>query len=574
MTQLLRHRGLRLFGLVAGLVVVAVWMLLPPAPRVTPPLAGGPPTARGAYHIHSDRSDGSGSVDDIAAAAARAGLQFIVITDHGDGTRQPDAPQYRHGVLVIDAVELNTASGHLVALGMPAAPYPLAGTAADVIEDVRRLGGYGIAAHPDSPRASLGWTAWEVPVDGVEWINADSSWRDEPATALTRAVLGYPIRPGGAVAWLLDRPVDLLARWDAMGATRSVPALAAADAHARISLRDPGADGDTSALQLPVPGYEAVLRAFSNHVVLSEALTGVATPDATAIVSAIASGRVFTVIDALASPGGLAYTATAGGVVAHMGGSVPLEAGVNLRARVSGPAGTTLRLMRDGVVVHDSGDAEVSWSASGPGVYRVEAHVPGAPGTPPVPWVLSNPIYVGLARPPGASRGPYDAPLSRIPARAAEAAPEHGTGDVSELVDAHLADARARQLAGEQPIGWRFALSSGVPAGQFAAVQLPVAGGVSAFERVRFTVRAAAPLRAWLQLRAGPATERWGKTFYADEEPRVVELLLRDFLPIGATSTAAPPLARIDSLLFVVDTLNSRPGATGSLTLSDIAFVR
>lgn len=564
----------RLAALLVALVALAWFALLPPAPLPTAVLDGSPATARGAYHVHSDRSDGSGTLDQIAQAAGRAGLQFVIVTDHGDGTRPPEAPQYRHGVLVIDAVELNTASGHLVALGIPAAPYPFAGTAADVMEDVRRLGGFGIAAHPDSPRTTLGWAAWDVAVDGVEWINADSSWRDESATALVRAVLGYPVRPAGAVAWLVDRPVDLLARWDAMGATRSVPALAAADAHARISLRDPGADGDTSALQLPVPGYEAVFRAFSNHVVLDEALTGVAAPDATAIVGAITRGRVFTVIDAVASPGSLVFTATTGGAVAHMGESVTLDAAVHLRARVSGPAGTTLRLMRDGVVMHDSGDADVSWSASGPGVYRVEAHVPGAPGTPPVPWVLSNPIYVGLPRPPVASDGPPAAPLSRIPARAAEAAVEHGPGDLSELVDAQLADARSRRLAGEQPIGWRFALSPGVPAGQFAAIQLPVAGGVSAFERVRFTVRSAAPLRAWLQLRAGPATERWGKTFYADDEPRVVELSLRDFLPIGATSTAAPPLARIDSLLFVVDTLNSRPGATGAVTLSEIAFVR
>jgi len=439
---------------------------------------------------------------------------------------------------------------------------------------VRRLGGYGIAAHPDSPKPTLGWTDWDVAVDGVEWINADSSWRDEPASALVRALLGYPVRPAGAVGGLLDRPVNLLARWDAISATRSVTALAAADAHARISLRDPGADGDTSALQLPLPGYEAVFRAFSNHVVLNEALTGAATPDATALVRAIAGGRVYTVIDALASPGGLDFTATAGGVVAHMGESVAPDAEVSVRARVSGPAGTTVRLMRNGVVVHESGDAEMSWSASGPGVYRVEAHVPGAPGTPPVPWVLSNPIYVGLPRPPAASGGPPVEPRSRIPARTAEAATEHGAGDRSELVDAQLGDARERRLAGAPPIGWRFALSSGVPAGQFAAVQLPVAGGVSAFERVRFTVRSAEPVRVWLQLRAGPATERWGKTFYADEESRVVELSLRDFLPIGTTSTTAPPLTRIDSLLFVVDTLNHRPGSSGSLTLSEIAFVR
>ena len=35
--------------------------------------------------------------------AARAGLKFIVFTDHGDATRTPDPPAYRSGVLCIDA---------------------------------------------------------------------------------------------------------------------------------------------------------------------------------------------------------------------------------------------------------------------------------------------------------------------------------------------------------------------------------------------------------------------------------------------------------------------------------------
>ena len=81
-------------------------------------------------------------------------------------------------------------------------------------------------------------------------------------------------------------------------------------------------------------------------------------------------------------------------------------------------------------------------------------------------------------------------------------------------------------------------------------------------------------MRVWVQLRAGQATERWGKTFYADVESRIVELSLKAFLPIGVTSSAMPPLDRIDSVLFVVDTLNSRPGASGSLTISGVAFVR
>jgi hypothetical protein len=105
------------FVLMAAAVLAAalLFVLLPLPPRAVvladPPIA----TAIGAFHVHTNRSDGSGTPDEVAAAAARAGLNFIVLTDHGDGTREPEPPQYRSGVLVIDGVELSTQTGHYIA---------------------------------------------------------------------------------------------------------------------------------------------------------------------------------------------------------------------------------------------------------------------------------------------------------------------------------------------------------------------------------------------------------------------------------------------------------------------------
>ena len=82
-------------------------------------------------------------------------------------------------MLVIDAVEISTTGGHYVALGLPRAPYRLAGEPRDVVEDVARLGGFGIVAHPDSPKDDLRWRDWTLPFDGIEWLNADSEWRNE-----------------------------------------------------------------------------------------------------------------------------------------------------------------------------------------------------------------------------------------------------------------------------------------------------------------------------------------------------------------------------------------------------------
>ncbi len=137
-----------------------VIVLLPPRPRVSVAVAdpaaatlAAPAVVRGAFHIHTERSDGTGTIEEVAAAAARAGLQFIILTDHGDGMRPPLAPAMHGGVLVLDGVEISTSGGHYVALGLPgASPYRLAGEPRDVVEDVRRMGGFGVAAHPDSPK--------------------------------------------------------------------------------------------------------------------------------------------------------------------------------------------------------------------------------------------------------------------------------------------------------------------------------------------------------------------------------------------------------------------------------------
>ena len=567
-------RRYRIPVIVLAAAVVIVFALLPPGTQTTTP----PPasTVRGAFHIHSNRSDGSGDVEVIAAAAARAGLQFIILTDHGDATRIPDPPAYRSGVLTIDGVELNTTAGHYAVIGLPVSPYPIAGTPGDVIEDVHRLGGFGFAAHPGSPRPSLSWQDWGAPIDGLEWINGDSEWRDEPWMPVGRAVLTYLLRAPQSMATLLDRPEGVLRQWDSLAAVRPIVALAGIDAHARLGFRQ-RTDPDASSIHVRLPGYESSFRTFSNHVALDGPLSGQAEIEARRIVEAIRNGHVYAVIDALATPGSLTFTATSGAGIAQMGDRLAVDGDVLLRASASMPPGTTLVLLRDGRRIQEvtDGPLEVN-GGKAPGTYRVEVYTRNAPGQPPVPWMVSNPIYAGLVtRSPDIA--PIPEPQSRIPARMSEAAAESGSNDTSNVeVDvAPQADLRDRPFTGDPSMKWRFALSPGTPAGQFAAVRVPVSGGLTAFDRVRFRVSASASMRAWVQLRAPVGnTERWGRTFYVDTDSRIVDLAFATFAPIGVTSSAQAPLDRVDSLLFVVDTLNTLPGKSGSITITEVGFVK
>src|SRR5262249_10006553 len=239
-----------------------------------------------------------------------------------DGTGEPGLPGYRNGVLYIDAVEISTNEGHVVVLGLPKSPSPLRGDATDVLGDVARLGGCAIAAHPESPKPELRWTDTKTPVGGIEWLNADSEWRDERPWTLLRALIAYPFRPPQALALLLDRPEAVLKRWDAMTQQRRVVGVAATDAHARVGVRTIGEPYDTGG-SLHFPSYVNSFREFS--IVLPDmTLTGDAANDARSVLAAIRDGHLYSIIDALAGPAVMRFSATSGTHTASMGDVLPL----------------------------------------------------------------------------------------------------------------------------------------------------------------------------------------------------------------------------------------------------------
>lgn len=545
-----------------GVAIGYVAVTLPPrAVQLTGPV---PPTiAYGAYHIHTRRSDGTGTVDDVARAAARAGLQFVILTDHGDATRPPDPPAFRHGVLCIDAVEIGTDDGHLVALGLAGpAPYPLGGEGRDVLDDVHRLGGMGIVAHPDSPAPRLRWRNWTIRYDGIEWLNADSEWRDDSVVHLLGTALRSTIRPAGSVASLFTRPVRTLRRWDTATRTRSVVGLAAVDAHARIGW-SAGEEPRRRTL-LAWPSYEAMFRTLDQAVILDHPLSGDAVADAGRVLAAIRAGHTFSITRAIAWPASLDFSATAPGVApVAMGDRMSVVPPV-VTFDAAVPQAPTARL----TLLHGATRVAVGQGSlhySGPtsvGAYRVEATYPGFD----LPWLIGNPIYFGRPSrgrpPPPTGANAISQPVLELPVTAPWTV-EHDASSTGRIETAP--DGRTLQFA--------FALGEGEPAGQYAALSIAV-GGTRGFDRVQLVGRASRPMRVSVQVRlpGGRDGQRWRRSVYLDETSRPVVLRLEDFLPVGRTTTQRPIVARVQSLLVVVDTVNTRPGQRGTVWLSGVAL--
>ncbi|MBM3776882.1 MAG: hypothetical protein FJW23_01415 [Acidimicrobiia bacterium] len=554
----------RLLGIALLAGLTGVWSLLPPPARqlgsVPPPL-GSP--VHGVFHVHTDRSDGGGSIDDVAEAAARAGLQFVVVTDHGDGTRPPEPPAYRSGALVIDAVEISTNQGHLVALGLGEAPYRLGGDGRDVVEDVHRLGGFAVAAHPDSARRSLRWSAWDQPIDALEWLNGDSEWRDEPRSQIARLALTYLLRSPESLGRVLDRPDATLARWDALTAARRIVAVAGSDAHARLRLVGEGAQASrTDALALRVPGYEAVFRAFSIGL-QGTVLSGDAAADSAAVLGALTAGRVYSVIDAAATPGALRFEASSGNLTAAAGDALPIDGPVRLQVRIHAPSTARIVLVQDGRRLEPVAGTWLDRVVEAvPAVYRVEVELPGAPGQPPVPWMLSNPIYVGREDPSGQAEPRASAEQSGavtpLGADIAEWAIEHSEGS-----DAALDEGRG--LSGGVQAQIRYAISGAESSHPYAAAAVPLPDGLAGFARLRFRIGADRPMRVSVQLRvpASETGERWQRSVYVADVTRDVSIDLDDLRPFKDTSEQLPPLDLVRDLLFVVDTVNTASGSSG-----------
>jgi hypothetical protein len=202
-----------------------------------------------------------------------------------------------------------------------------------------------------------------------------------------------------------------------------------------------------------------------------------------------------------------------------------------------------------------------------PAVFRVEVRVPGAPGAPPVPWLVTNPIHLvpqGLRAAPAAGHRP------------ATDARDLMAADWGVEREATSAGAVARNDGAAGGAALRYTLGGGEPAGQYAAIAIPAPPDLAAYDRLSFLGRADKPMRVSVQVRrpAGPEGQRWRRSIYLDTEPRATTVFFDDMTPIGPTDTWKPDLAGANTVLIVVDTVHAEPGTAGTVWLEGLRLER
>jgi hypothetical protein len=300
-------------------------------------------------------------------------------------------------------------------------------------------------------------------------------------------------------------------------------------------------------------------------------LTGNAQEDARRVLDGIRRGHVYSTVDALAGPAALRIAATNGSRAASMGDTLPTSGPVHIGVAAQAPPDVAITLFRNGVAVASARGARLDHDASAePAEYRVEVALPDAPGTPPVPWIVSNPIYVG--RSPETPVDPSHNPV-RTSAVVYEGGPARGWRIEKNTASDAAIDVIGA-LSGTQLL-LRFAMSGTAADSPYVAFVMPATTAIAMYERLVFTARADRPMRASVQLRApGGEGARWRRSVYLDQTPRTIDLAFSDFRPADADGSAQFSLSTIDSILLVVDTVNTRIGSNGEIQIDDIKYAR
>jgi hypothetical protein len=305
-----------------------------------------------------------------------------------------------------------------------------------------------------------------------------------------------------------------------------------------------------------VPSYEASFRTFTDNVILPAPLSGNADRDAQALIASIRGGFVYTLIDAVATPG---YVDV---LPVHTPGKA-----LWLDLKVTLPPRGELITFENGVEKNRSArGAGATEFSPGEGPVRFEVDVPESPGSPPVwkpyalsiPWLLTNPFYSST------SSGVQDSHPVAAPSLPL-GLPWHAEKDPRSV---------AMVTGSGDPVGsLQYQLAPGAKTSQFAALVGDLKGRTRDFTTLLFVGSAAQPSRISVQLRYGSG-ERWGTSVYLEPAPREIVVPVARMQPLDRQDGRAPDSGTATSLLFVADLTNAKPGDSNTFTIANLRTAR
>ena len=333
-------------------------------------------------HIHSTHSDGTGTVPEIARAAARARADVVLLTDHDTlAARRAGEEGWYGDVLLLAGEEVSPLGrDHYLAFGLDGHVRHRGLDACGIARAVRDAGGFGFAAHPFS-EGSKRFRRPGMPFGGLDCdaLHGIELWSFANDTG--ERVTGIPslIRFLAMPGRVLDHPPGRNMRgWEALCRERRVVAIGGLDAHQFGKRVGP-------VVPVRIMAYRRTFRYIRTHVLCEAPPTRELERDRGLVYDALREGRCYIAVDAVAPAKGFRFEADD----ASMGAEV-FAGPRTLRVRT--PLAARLAVVRDGVEIATGEGTALDVEVEEPGVYRAEARRRAKRRDRT--WIVSNPIYL------------------------------------------------------------------------------------------------------------------------------------------------------------------------------------
>ncbi len=488
----------------------------------------------GVMHVHSIHSDGGASLAEIAAKATQAGLDFVITTDHGNPNRPEET--LPTDPIFIAGSELATDGGHMLAVDYGTPTYNFPSDPDQATADIRSEGGFSVIAHPMNAR--IPWTRWPMPpATGMEVFNGDSEWREVSWSRLARVLPLYWLNPVYFHLQMYHYPGEALRAFDREAAERPFYMFSGLDAHDNVRL--------SNTRSIHFPDYLPLFQTLRLRIPAGVPKTR------EGVLKALGHGRFYLSLDGIGSGAGFAFTGSQAGRSYSMGEAMPDLGG---RLEVTTEDGSRVRLLLNGKEVA-TGTGRLTAVAAAAGAYRVEVYRSDHPFDPALPWILSNPIFVGssYARPtpeeaPTIPEGPY---LEILPSRF------HSEAGPSSNAEYDGSTMR-----------FRIGMTSDPTVSPFVALCLRNQPPLN--KNRRFLLRFASDrvYRVWFEIRAGPSVYRTSVKSGPAPVTNVVDLARIQPSPKSAGALADSEAST--ELYFVLDKQSVPMGTAGYLRLESV----
>jgi hypothetical protein len=358
-------------------------------------------TYSGVSNVHTQRSIGSGTFEDIAAAAKATGTDFVIVTDYGAHAPASEGNAYYGKTLFIDGGEYSVIDSRILNFGFKDTAHlsspgrtPLLFNEILSRPERKDDSGLFVLAHP--LKKGYEWRGDLPPgLNGIEIFNLRSiwqaSWRQQKFDFISAALI-YPIHPKWALLKMfMSYSHPEITLWDKALEKNKFYAYAGADADTKIKL--------PRGRQFNFPSYETFFSIIKNYVVLPSELTGNYQNDRDKILSALNDGQFYIGLNLIGDPKGFSALVFDSQKRAHLIGSTVVRA-KELVIELPGKPLVPFEIIvyNNAERILASSSVKTTHKVAKPGTYRIE--VRAKVRMPPfdkkewVTWIVTNPFFI------------------------------------------------------------------------------------------------------------------------------------------------------------------------------------